>query len=608
MRRLNLILVCSICICACSTTRVTYNPKEFDTSNYQKNVELAVDAADVLNDFDENKIPKANLEASDFSSLVQADIYFNQGNYVAAYPFYNKLSSKYQDPRIIYKAITCLEHISTTPDQLKELDRLVNLFIKVTPDSQLSKLFQIKVALSMNNIDLAENNLDALMKNNPANGRSVLLFVSSLITGDLISVNQATLTKFGDYVISKYGAYPESNLLAMVSYAIANNSNKLIESLKVTHAKFPNWEIPAIWSAGILEQTHKESSVIVVLGEYFKIDKTPDPLLQNIYIGSLITTNQLDIAKTYLNNSFKDGGDTNNTLINAGIINARLGDYNHALNNFLRVNGNNKELYGVVQLIVASIYDYKGNTQDAIKYYRRVSNTNPYLGAAADLMLLNNYATIGDDAEVGKILEKLASSDHLTEKQKILFKTTYYAELERYTAAYDLLSSHYKSYRNDKDFLYQYAGMAAMTKKPAQAILMYKRYIKLAPQDAYGYNNLAFIYIDQTKDYKRGYSYAQKALMLNPDDYSILDTVGWAYYKKGDYKLALKYVNLSLGKMYEVDTARHLQAIYLALGEHEKASEVIIANSDKLQKDLKLQLLNKSLELISFIQFGIVFK
>jgi len=322
----------------------------------------------------------------------------------------------------------------------------------------------------------------------------------------------------------------------------------------------------------------------------------------------LITTNQLDIAKAYLNYSFKQGVNTNNTLVNAGIINARLGDYDHALSNFLQVDVSNAELYGVVQLIVASIYDYKGNTTDAVKYYMRVSSSNQYLTAAANLMLLNNYATLGDDVKVGEILDKISASDNLTPRQEILFKATYYAELERYAAAYQLLDSHYKEYHNDKNFIYQYAGMAAMTKKPNVAIKMYRRYIKLAPKDAYGYNNLAFIYIDQTKDYKNGFTYAKKALSLNPDDSSILDTVGWAYYKKGDYTEALKYVSSSMDKMYDIDTAKHLKAIYLALGDSNQANQVLIANPDKLQNELKLQLLNKSLELITFIQFGIVYK
>jgi len=185
---------------ACSTTNITYNPKEFDTVNYQKNVENAVDAADILNDFDDAKIPQANLDAADFSNLVQADIYFNQGDYLKAYNYYKQLSVKYKDPRIIYKTIVCLEHFSSNKEQIAELNSMVDLFIKVSPDSQLAKLFQVKVALNQNDLSLAEDNLDALMGKHPQNGRAILLFVSSLLTGDLKTASGETLTKFGDYV------------------------------------------------------------------------------------------------------------------------------------------------------------------------------------------------------------------------------------------------------------------------------------------------------------------------------------------------------------------------------------------------------------------------
>jgi predicted Zn-dependent protease len=129
---------------------------------------------------------------------------------------------------------------------------MFNLFIQTNPDSQLAKLFQIKVALNQNNLSLAEDNLDILMKKYPQKGRIILLFVSSLLTGDFKQSSSNTLSQFGDYVIDNYSAYPEANLLAVVSYANANNSSSLANRLDMIQQKFPNWDIPTIWSVGLL--------------------------------------------------------------------------------------------------------------------------------------------------------------------------------------------------------------------------------------------------------------------------------------------------------------------------------------------------------------------
>lgn len=607
MVRLNFfILFCVFYLCGCSTTKITYNPHEFDTSNYQINVEQAVDAADVLNDFDAKNIPNANLEPADFSALVQADIFFNEGIYTSAYPLYERLALKYRDPRIIFKAITSIEHIASTDEQMKKLDSLVSLFIQVTPSSNLAKLFGIKLALADNNVALATHNLEQLMSDNKTSGRSILLFISSMITSDLDGVHASTMSDFGDYAISHYKAYPESYLLATVCYAVINNPQKVIHSLIITHQNFPNWEIPAIWSSGILKQSHHESSVVMVLNEFFKLDKSPNNVLQNTYISALILTNQLNVANKYIQLNLQLGINANDMLVNAGIIDIKLGDYNEALHKFLRVESSDNQIYDIVQLIIGGIYDYQGNESGAIEYYKRVNNVNPYVFNAANLMLLNSYAKLNDEIKVTEILNKIAAKDKLEGKAKLLFKSAYYAELGLYKSAYNLLNANYKEYRHDKTFIYEYAGMATMVGKLDLAIKLYQRYIKLAPKDAYGYNNLGFLYIDTTKNYKKGFDYAKRAFAINPEDPSVLDTIGWAYYKNGDYIKARQYIGMSLAKNYDLDTARHLKQVYLALGDYQNANKIVISDDNQVQATLKRQLLNKSADLLSLIQFGIV--
>ena len=88
MKRNLLILIFAGFIFGCtSTSTPLYNQQEFQTENYQKNVDNAVDATDLLSDFDQSKIPAANKEPADISNLVQADLYYNQGDYIRAFPF-----------------------------------------------------------------------------------------------------------------------------------------------------------------------------------------------------------------------------------------------------------------------------------------------------------------------------------------------------------------------------------------------------------------------------------------------------------------------------------------------------------------------------------------
>src|SRR6185437_345721 len=139
-------------------------------------------------------------------------------------------------------------------------------------------------------------------------------------------------------------------------------------------------------------------------------------------------------------------------------------------------------------------------------------------------------------------------------------------------------------------------------------IKLYNKYIKMDPQNAMGYNDMAFIYADQTHNYKQAYIYAKKAFDLKPADPNILDTLGWVYYRQGNYPMALKYVKASVDKNYDPESAGHLRDIYTALKQPEMAAKVIIITKDQVQANIRRQLLEKAIGLLMYIQFGIEMK
>ncbi|MCE3269061.1 MAG: hypothetical protein K0R49_1313 [Burkholderiales bacterium] len=606
LKLLNIIIVAVLS--ACSSINIAYNPKEFDTVNYQKNVENAVDATDILKDFDNSRIPQANLEPADFSSLVQADIYFNQGDYVKAYEYYKLIAFKYKDPRIIYKAIVCLEHFSSTKEQTTQLDKMLALFIKINPDSQIAKLFQIKVALNQNKFSMAKDDLNDLMNKNPQKGRIILLFISSLLTGGLNKANSDTLTEFGDYVANNYKAYPEANLVSAINYASANNTKSLANRLDLIQKKFPNWDIPAVWTISLILHNGNESAAIFLLESNLKNNKDPNIILQNMYVGTLIRTKQFSKARAYSDLSIQNNLGKDNALINLGLIQALQNDYNGALNSFVAANPIDKSQAGIIKSAIGSIYDYQGKHLLAIKYYEEVSNLNQSLATPARILILNDYAALGDKVKTNKILSELAASNKLNAKETILFKAGFYLDTALYIDAYKILAENYKKYTSDKDYLYAYAGAAAMARNTKLAIKLYTKCIKLDPQNAMVYNDLAFVYADGTNDYKKGYSYAIKAFKLNPNDSNILDTLGWVYYKLGDYSKALKYIKASIDKHYDIESAKHLRDTYFALNQHNLAAKVIIITKDQIQANLKRQLLNKTISVLLYMQFGIEIK
>ncbi len=56
------------------------------------------------------------------------------------------------------------------------------------------------------------------------------------------------------------------------------------------------------------------------------------------------------------------------------------------------------------------------------------------------------------------------------------------------------------------------------------------------------YNNYGYLLVNENIDIEKGFELLRKAIELNPTDPSILDSFGWALFKKGDYEEAFKYI------------------------------------------------------------------
>ena len=99
----------------------------------------------------------------------------------------------------------------------------------------------------------------------------------------------------------------------------------------------------------------------------------------------------------------------------------------------------------------------------------------------------------------------------------------------------------------------------------------YYRYaILLDPKNLLGINNLAYFLIDNDRDKNEGLDLVEKALLLSPDNYSLLDTKGLGLYKLGKFQEALEILQNSWD--LRMKNAIYSHKAYLHLEEAKKAA------------------------------------
>jgi uncharacterized protein HemY len=107
----------------------------------------------------------------------------------------------------------------------------------------------------------------------------------------------------------------------------------------------------------------------------------------------------------------------------------------------------------------------------------------------------------------------------------------------------------------------------------------------LDPDNLIGLNNLAYVLASDPKRVEEGLTLARKAKELAPESPQVLDTLGWLYYRKGLYELAVKELEAALAKEQWPSIQFHLGLTYNRLGRSERGRDLVAA---ALAKELKL--------------------
>jgi tetratricopeptide (TPR) repeat protein len=100
----------------------------------------------------------------------------------------------------------------------------------------------------------------------------------------------------------------------------------------------------------------------------------------------------------------------------------------------------------------------------------------------------------------------------------------------------------------------------------------YRAALDINPQFAPAANNLAYLLSSREEDIDEALNFARIAKEKLPDDPSVMDTLGWIYYKKGLYGNAAREFSDSLEKLPGNATVNyHLGAALFQKGEKPRA-------------------------------------
>jgi tetratricopeptide (TPR) repeat protein len=193
---------------------------------------------------------------------------------------------------------------------------------------------------------------------------------------------------------------------------------------------------------------------------------------------------------------------------------------------------------------LANVYETTKNYDAAIAAYNRIPGGTP-LQTSIEIRKALNLNQLERVDEAKSILDALAGEDPQDLKPLDALGTMMRGH-KRFEEAIDYYSRAIALIKKPeaKHWSYYYARGTSYerVKQWPKAEADLQTALKLAPDQPLVLNYLGYSWVDQNRNLKQGVALIEKAVRLKPDDGYIVDSLGWAHYRQGNFKEAAKWL------------------------------------------------------------------
>lgn len=237
-------------------------------------------------------------------------------------------------------------------------------------------------------------------------------------------------------------------------------------------------------------------------------------------------------------------------------------------------------------------FDGIGDMTGVIEHFSRVApDSRFYKNTILHMAFL--YQDRGERAKGIALLE--SARPHLTNVPDFYLYLAAFQEQEGNIAAAEAtLEEGIRNNPENDALVFRVGVLADKRGDKEEAVARMKRAIELNPKSANALNYLGYTYAELGRDLDEAERLILEAIQNKPDDGYIIDSLGWVYYKKGDYAQALTWLLKSVSLVGDDpvilehlgDTYLKLNDIVNALKYYEKSLEHREGSESASQQDL----------------------
>ncbi|HZT50748.1 MAG TPA: tetratricopeptide repeat protein, partial [Stellaceae bacterium] len=229
--------------------------------------------------------------------------------------------------------------------------------------------------------------------------------------------------------------------------------------------------------------------------------------------------------------------------------------------------------FALARLLAAEIREQQGRTEDALALYKGIDPKSP-LAWSARLRVALALDSLGRTDEALSMLRAMAEErptlpEPLIELGDVLRSHNRFAEAAH---AYDGAIARSKIDKKAWRVFYDRGVALERSAQWPRAEADLKHALALDPEQPMALNYLGYSWIDRGINLNEGLKLIQRAVELRPNDGYIVDSLGWAFYRLGNYQRASELLEHAIELLPEDPTINdHLGDAYWRTGRLAEA-------------------------------------
>jgi Flp pilus assembly protein TadD len=369
---------------------------------------------------------------------------------------------------------------------------------------------------------------------------------------------------------SKYPQLAQAHFALAQSAALAGDDEAAVAAVRRASALRPDWDLAALLEAQIL-QRRSPSAAAKVLGDF--IAKNPNSREARLsYARLLVLDKRLPEARKQFEAVLAASPGNTEVIYAVGLLAFQLKDFEVAEENMKRLLSLGYRDADGVRYLLGQIAEEQKQWSQAVQWYERIGEGEHELPAR--MRAANAIAKQGKLDEARTYLRRVAAENPGDAVQLTVAEAQLLREANRNQDAFQLLSEALQKDPEQPELLYDYALTAEKLDRFDILESNLRKLIQVRPEHAHAYNALGYSFAERNMRLPEARKLIERALELAPDDYFIMDSMGWVLYREGDLKGAVEQLRRAYNGRPDAEIGAHLGEVLWVMGERDEANRV----------------------------------